>query len=126
MEGVNSQLSRVKETLLYTSCKVFYPQMTLQPSLFVRWLAGLTEQREVNAATLRGETPKPGARRRAAADELAFPPVHSPSTSLTEIVHGQDVGIEKVVDRSGAGQPDNLSMRRPGLTIERAFGIFSS
>jgi hypothetical protein len=32
---------------------------------------------------------------------------------LTEIVHGQDVGIEKVVDRSGAGQPDNLSMRRP-------------
>ena len=84
MEGVNSQLSRVKETLLYTSCKVFYPQMTLQPSLFVRWLAGLTEQREVNAATLRGETPKPGARRRAAADELAFPPVHSPSTSLTE------------------------------------------
>jgi hypothetical protein len=42
------------------SCKVFYPQMTLQPSLFVRWLAGLTEQREVNAATLRGETPKPG------------------------------------------------------------------
>ena len=45
----------------------------------------------------------------AAADELAFPPVHSPSTSLTEIVHGQDVGIEKVVDRSGAGQPDNLS-----------------
>ena len=53
MEGVNSQLSRVKETLLYTSCKVFYPQMTLQPSLFVRWLAGLTEQREVNAATLR-------------------------------------------------------------------------
>ena len=44
MEGVNSQLSRVKETLLYTSCKVFYPQMTLQPSLFVRWLAGLTEQ----------------------------------------------------------------------------------
>ena len=95
MEGVNSQLSRVKETLLYTSCKVFYPQMTLEPSLFVRWLAGLTEQREVNAATLRGETPKPGARRRAAADELAFPPVHSPSTSLTEIVHGQDVGIEK-------------------------------
>jgi hypothetical protein len=45
---------------------------------------------------------------------------------LTEIVHGQDVGIEKVVDRYGAGQPDNLSMRRPGLTIERAFGIFSS
>jgi hypothetical protein len=64
VEGVNSQLSRVKETLLYTSCKVFYPQMTLQPSLFVRWLAGLTEQRELNAATLRGETPKPGARRR--------------------------------------------------------------
>jgi hypothetical protein len=62
--GVNSQLSRVKETLLYKSCKVFYPQMTLQPSLFVRWLAGSTEQREVNAATLRGETPKPGARRR--------------------------------------------------------------
>jgi hypothetical protein len=38
--------------------------VTLQPRLFVRWLAGLTEQREVNAATLRGETPKPGARRR--------------------------------------------------------------
>jgi hypothetical protein len=59
VEGVNSQLSRVKETLLYTSCKVFYAEMPLQPSLFVRWLAGLTEQREVNAATLRGETPKP-------------------------------------------------------------------
>jgi hypothetical protein len=58
VEGVNSQLSRVKETLLYTSCKVFYPQMTLQPSLFVRWLAGLTAQREVNAATLHGETPE--------------------------------------------------------------------
>jgi hypothetical protein len=50
VEGVNSQLSRVKETLLYTCCKVFYPQMTLQPSLFVRWLAGLTEQREVNGS----------------------------------------------------------------------------
>jgi hypothetical protein len=52
--GREQPVSRVKETLLYTSCKVFYPQMTLQPSLFVRWLAGFTEQREVNAATLRG------------------------------------------------------------------------
>ena len=41
--GVNSQLSRVKETLLYTSCKVFYPQMTLEPC-FVCPMAGGTHR----------------------------------------------------------------------------------
>src|SRR4029453_12246212 len=72
----------------------------------------------------------------AAADELAFPPRPQSLTSLTEIVHGQDVGIEKVVDRSGldslticpcAGRADNRTRVRYLLLMSKlpAISLFS-
>jgi hypothetical protein len=57
-------LSRTRKACHLISCKVFYPQTTLRPSLFVRWLAGLTEERPINAAVLSGKPSRPRPRRR--------------------------------------------------------------
>lgn len=51
-------LSRTRKACHVVSCKVFWPQRTLTPSVFLKWIAGLTEKRAVNAATFR--PPKAG------------------------------------------------------------------
>jgi hypothetical protein len=56
-------LSRTRKACHLISCKVFYPQTTLRPSLFVRWLAGLTEERPINAGVLSGRPSRPRPRR---------------------------------------------------------------
>lgn len=46
-------LSRTRKACHLVSCKVFHPQRNLAPSVFVTWLAGMTEPRPVNAVSLR-------------------------------------------------------------------------